>query len=180
MVVSSTWMRRRCFVAASIPLRIADGTSLALPMPKPTTLAEGSPITTSAEKLRFLPPFTTLVTRLIATTCSLRFKAAGSMRFTEVTMKLKLQSCFARGIGQRLDASMILKAAAVEDHTLDAFFLGALGHQLADGFGGGHVAAFGLGTLGDARCRHQRIAFAIIDDLGVDMGLAAKHRQARP
>src|ERR1700676_674344 len=45
IVVLSTLMRRRFFLAASIPLRIAEGTSLALPTPQPTTLAEGSPIT---------------------------------------------------------------------------------------------------------------------------------------
>src|SRR5579862_2495745 len=82
MVVPSIWMRRRFFLAASMPFRIADGTSLALPTPKPTTRAAGSPITTSAEKLRFLPPLTTLVTRLIDTTCSFRLSDCGSMRFT--------------------------------------------------------------------------------------------------
>jgi dihydroorotase len=40
-----------------------------------------NPTTTSAEKLRFLPPLTTLVTRLIDTTCSLRLSALASMRF---------------------------------------------------------------------------------------------------
>ena len=42
--------------------------------------AAGSPTTTSAEKLMFLPPLTTLVTRLMLTTCSFRFKVCGSMR----------------------------------------------------------------------------------------------------
>src|SRR5215472_6440763 len=111
------WIRRRFFLAASIPLRIADGTSLALPTPKPTTLAAGSPITTSAEKLRFLPPFTTFVTRLMATTCSLRFKADGSMRLTIAAMKLELQSRRPRGVGQRLDAAVIRISAPVEDHS---------------------------------------------------------------
>src|SRR5215470_16170939 len=60
--------RTRFFLADSIPLRIACGTSLALPEPYPTTAAEGSPTTTSAANDKFLPPFTTLVTRLIATT----------------------------------------------------------------------------------------------------------------
>src|SRR5947209_4478991 len=107
---------RRLFFAASIPLRIADGTSLALPTPYPTTLAEGSPITTRAEKLRFLPPFTTLVTRLIDTTCSLRFRLAGSMRFTEVVIELKLQSRRACGIGEGLHAAVI-RITRSEEHT---------------------------------------------------------------
>ena len=58
---------RRFFLASSIPLRIADGHLLGLavaeadaPLPSPTT--------TRAEKLKFLPPFTTLVTRLMWTT----------------------------------------------------------------------------------------------------------------
>src|SRR6266513_1400372 len=60
----------RLFFAASIPFLIADGTSFALPTPKPTT-PWPSPTTTSALKLRFLPPLTTFVTRLIETTVSL-------------------------------------------------------------------------------------------------------------
>src|SRR5580704_17198960 len=68
-----------------MPLRIAEGTSLALPTPKPTTRAEESPTTTRAEKLIFLPPLTTFVTRLIATTFSFRFSDCGSTRFTVVT-----------------------------------------------------------------------------------------------
>src|SRR5579862_9632656 len=69
-----------------MPLRIADGTSFALPTPKPTTRAEESPTTTRAEKLMFLPPLTTFVTRLIATTFSFRFSACGSTRFTVATV----------------------------------------------------------------------------------------------
>ena len=65
MVVASTFTLRRFFLAASMPFLMAAGTSRALPIPKPTTLASGSPTTTSAEKLRFLPPLTTLVTRLM-------------------------------------------------------------------------------------------------------------------
>src|SRR5262249_39420905 len=85
IVFSSRWIRRRFFLAASIPLRIAEGTSLALPTPKPTTRAEESPTTTRAEKLMFLPPLTTLVTRLIATTFSFKFRFCGSTRFTVAT-----------------------------------------------------------------------------------------------
>ena len=44
-----------------------------------------SPTTTSALKLRFLPPLTTLVTRLIDMTVSLRSKSAGSI-FTRVLL----------------------------------------------------------------------------------------------
>ena len=58
------------FLAISIPFLIAAGTSLALPEPKPTRPLP-SPTTTSAEKLKFLPPLTTLVTRLMWTTLSI-------------------------------------------------------------------------------------------------------------
>src|SRR6185369_13672381 len=58
----------RFFFADSIPLRIACGTSLALPLPYPTTPEPGSPTTTSAANDMFLPPLTTLVTRLMLTT----------------------------------------------------------------------------------------------------------------
>src|SRR5688572_11852135 len=70
MVVPLSGTLIRFFFAASMPFLIADGTSFALPTPKPTTPCP-SPTTTSALKLRFLPPLTTFVTRLIETTVSL-------------------------------------------------------------------------------------------------------------
>src|SRR4029077_12122893 len=68
----------RFFFADSIPFRIACGTSLALPEPYPTTAADGSPTTTSAANERFLPPLTTLVTRLMATTWSFNWNEFAS------------------------------------------------------------------------------------------------------
>ena len=59
------------FLASSIPLVIASVTSLAFPRPYPTTPFP-SPTTTIAEKLNRRPPLTTLATRFIATTFSLR------------------------------------------------------------------------------------------------------------
>ena len=78
---------------SSWPLRCPCGSPTALPSPcrrrsRPPS-PTGSPITTSAEKLRFLPPLTTLVTRLIATTCSFRFSVCGSMRFAVVLPCIK-------------------------------------------------------------------------------------------
>ncbi len=58
-----------------------------------------------------------------------------------VVCPLEIQSAFARGVGQRLDAAVIEVAAAVEDHVLDALFLRALGDQLADRFRGGDTGA---------------------------------------
>src|SRR5580704_13647880 len=124
MVVASTCTFRRFFFAASMPFLIAAGTSLALPVPKPTILAPGSPTTTSAEKLRFFPPLTTFVTRLIETTCSFRFRFPDSIRLADVAIILEFQSRFPRRIGQRLYAAVIQITAAIEDHRLDAFVLG--------------------------------------------------------
>src|SRR5947209_9335344 len=81
----------RFFLADSMPLRMACGTSLALPEPKPTTPADGSPTTTRAANDMFLPPLTTLVTRLIATTWSFRvYCDASSLRFGDGICFLRL------------------------------------------------------------------------------------------
>ena len=78
IVVPARGTRSNAFLAASMPFLMADGTSLALPTPNPTT-PWPSPTTTRALKLRFLPPLTTFVTRLIETTVSLRSKSLGSI-----------------------------------------------------------------------------------------------------
>src|SRR5712691_4292013 len=64
---SGTRMRPR--LAASVALRIASGTSRALPCPKPTR-PFSSPTTTSAANPKRRPPFTTLATRLMWTSLS--------------------------------------------------------------------------------------------------------------
>ena len=56
--------------AITPPLRIASGTSLARPMPKPTR-PWPSPTTTMAVKEKRRPPLTTLATRLMWTTFSM-------------------------------------------------------------------------------------------------------------
>src|SRR5690606_4201559 len=63
---SRSGTRTRLRFACSVALRIASGTSLALPLPKPTR-PRWSPTTTSAAKPKRLPPFTVFDTRLIAT-----------------------------------------------------------------------------------------------------------------
>src|ERR1051326_2380107 len=60
---------------------------------------------------------------------------------------LELQSRFARGIGQGLDAPVIQVAAAVEYDLVDALGLGPLGDQFADGLGRGDIAAGRLARL---------------------------------
>src|SRR5262245_12143314 len=121
MVVPLSGTLIRFFFAASMPFLIAEGTSFAFPTPKPTT-PWPSPTTTSALKLRFLPPLTTFVTRLIETSLSLFSSCEASIfslvRFISAT--LELQTCFARGVGDGLHAPMIEKSVSIEDHTLDA------------------------------------------------------------
>src|SRR5262249_32563659 len=142
MVVARTCTLRRFFFAASMPFLIAAGTSFALPVPKPTIFAPGSPTTTKAEKLRFLPPFTTFVTRLMETTCSFRFRFRKSMRLAAVTdMSKNPQPRCAGGTAQRLDAAVIEIPAAIEYHGFHTFVLGPLGDQLADGLRAGDVSA---------------------------------------
>src|SRR5512146_2996309 len=125
MVVPTSGTRTSDFFAASMPFLIADGTSFALPMPKPTT-PWPSPTTTRALKLRFLPPLTTFVTRLIETTLSLMSSCDGSIRSRVRIPLLEFQSCFARGIRHGANAPVIEEAAAVEDHALDALLDGPL------------------------------------------------------
>ena len=67
-----------------MPFLMAEGTSFALPTPNPTT-PWPSPTTTSALKLRFLPPLTTFVTRLMFTTVSFRSSCDASI-FSRVSI----------------------------------------------------------------------------------------------
>src|SRR6185312_7795490 len=182
MVVASTWILRRFFFAASMPFLIAAGTSLALPVPKPTIFALGSPTTTSAEKLRFLPPFTTLVTRLIDTTCSFRFRLLDSMRFVNIAMRsLELQSRFAGRVGERLDAPVIEITAAIEHDLRNALFFRPLGNEAADFLRAGDIAAAREARLlFHRRCRGDCVAAPVVDHLGEDMIQTPENRQPRP
>jgi hypothetical protein len=92
----------------------------ALPTPKPTT-PWPSPTTTSALKLRFLPPLTTLVTRLIETTVSLMSSWDGSI-FSRVESlisrpRLELEPGLPSRLGHGADAPVVQEAVAVEHHT---------------------------------------------------------------
>src|SRR5437867_2415947 len=118
--------RMRFFLAASMPFLMADGTSFALPIPKPTT-PWPSPTTTRALKLRFLPPLTTLVTRLIDTTLSLMSSCEGSIRSRVRILLLEFQSRFARRVGDRAYPAVIEEAAPVEDDAFDPLFDRAFG-----------------------------------------------------
>src|SRR5688500_5153511 len=171
-----------------MPFWMADGTSYAMPTPKPTT-PWPSPTTTSALKLRFLPPLTTFVTRLIETTVSLISSCDASTfsrsRFMSA-MRLKLQTCFARRVGHCLHAPVIEEPVAVEHHALDALFEQPLGDGLANRLRALDVAAGrllrqrALDRRLDGRRRRNRAAGHVVHDLHVDVGDAAEHGQPRP
>src|ERR1700726_2099864 len=189
MVVPFMLSLIKFFLACSMPFLMAMGTSRALPMPKPAW-PRLSPTTTSAEKLRFFPPLTTLVTRLMAMTSSLRSDGLTSRR--RRTAKLSLKICFdiglelyprfPRRIRERLDAAVVLVPAAVEHYFADSSGLGALGNGFADDLGRGDVAAaleilfrFFVNRTGGNQC----LAGAVVNDLRVDMAQRAIHAEAR-
>src|ERR1700692_2001497 len=155
------------------------GTSGALPMPKPA-LPFWSPTTTRAEKLRFLPPLTTLVTRWMATTWSFKLLALTSMfrRTASVSLRmifditLKFQPRFPGRRGQGFHAAVVHVTAAVEPPLLDPGRFGALGNLFPDHFGRRHVVAslkFLARFLVDGTRRDQRAPAAVFDDLRVDV-----------
>src|SRR6516165_10633269 len=189
---SGTRMRPR--LAASVALRIASGTSRALPWPKPTR-PFWSPITTRAAKPKRLPPLTTFATRLMWTSLSTNSLSRSSrsllrsrpprsrspaMAFS-VSLKIQLeaQSAFARGIRERLDAAVIEVTAAIEHDLGDAVLHRTFRQKLADRLGGVDVRP-GLAALAhrllQRRCRRKRHALEVIDDLGVDVLGRAEHR----
>src|SRR5579859_2714344 len=177
------------FLACSMPFLMAIGTSRALPIPKPAW-PWLSPTTTSAEKLRFLPPLTTLVTRLIATTSS--FNSAGLTSSSRRTARLSLRICFdiglelqprfPRRVSERLHAAVILVSAAIEYDFFNASSFGAFGNGLADDFGCRNVAAalqrfLGLAVIGAGG--DDGLSGAVVNDLGVDVVERAIHAKAR-
>src|SRR5688572_11104699 len=96
-----------------------------------------SPTTVSAAKPSTRPPFTTLVTRLIATI----FSRNPSVRSSPgcildacsfaICWSLELQPGRPRGLGERLDAPVELVARAIESDLLDAELLCFFGDALA-------------------------------------------------
>src|ERR1700674_1714611 len=193
---SRSGTRTSARLAASVALRIASGTSRALPWPKPTR-PFWSPATTRAAKPKRRPPFTTLATRLMWTSLSTRPPSRSSRpprsrprprsrrsRCSAILHRpLELQSTLAGGVGERLDAPVIEIAAAIEDDRLHALGDGALGHELAHRFRGVDIGA-GLEAaahvLLHARRRNHGLALQVIDDLGVDVLRRAEDRQPRP
>src|SRR3954468_21348753 len=192
----------RLRLAASVALRIASGTSRALPWPKPTR-PFWSPTITSAAKPKRRPPFTTLATRLMCTSLSTNSLGSrwpprsrpppsrlGSRAIRIFSLfgqfarphPLEIQAAFARGVGERLDAPVVAVAAAIEHDVLDALLDRALGDELADRLrridvgAGLQVAAH---VLLKRRGRRNRCAPSVVDHLGVNVLARAMHGQPR-
>ena len=139
IVVPTIGIRIRFFLASSTPLRIASGTSPALPSPTPTWPAP-SPTTIIALKLKRRPPLTTFATRLIWTTRSSSVSLLASMRGTSGSSEI--QAGFASRVRKGLDATVVPEPGAVEDDLADPGRLGPLGHEAADG---GRIGRLGAG-----------------------------------
>src|SRR5665811_2524539 len=131
MVVPTIGILMRFFFASSTPLRMASGTSPALPSPAPTC-PWPSPTMTTAEKLKRRPPLTTLATRLIWTTRSSSVSLAGSILATGGLLLLEVETGFPRGVGERLDPAVVAIPGSVEDNLRDPGGSGPLGDQAAD------------------------------------------------
>src|SRR5580693_5424466 len=183
-------LRRACSVA----LRMASGTSRALPAPKPT-LPFLSPTTTRAAKPNRRPPFTTLATRLMLTSFSVNSLSSRSRpcrspsrprrspceRACERAMPTlsKIQTALAGGIGQGFDPAVKQISAAIKDDLLDPGRFGSLSHQLADGARRGNVGArleAGLQPAVEGRGRRQSPSGRVVDHLRVDVLGGTKHR----
>src|SRR5262249_17041376 len=141
------------FFACSTDLRMASGTSRALPSPTPTW-PWPSPTTTSAVNEKRRPPFTTFATRLIATTRSVRSSALASIRASATQSSLELQPGRPRRLGQGLHSPVVLISAAVEHDLAHAGRLRLLRDQLAHDLGRSDVAT-GLRPL--SKCRRPAV-----------------------
>src|SRR3712207_4084448 len=145
-----------------------------------------SPTTTSAVNEKRRPPLTTLATRLISTTRSWRSRPAdetdrsgAGMKARECRSRSEVEAALAGALGQRLDAAVVLVAAAIEHRGVHAGALGALGEQRPGAARLVHrlqVAQVAL-RPGDGR---QRAARVVVDELGEHAAIRAAHRDARP
>ena len=124
--------------ASSVALRIASGTSLALPVPKPT-LPRPSPTTTSAAKPKRRPPFTTFATRLIPTSFSISSGSSRCMcsvlsllRAIDDAPYLKLKTSFSCSICKRFHPSVKKITTTVKYYSLNTGLCCAFSNRLAD------------------------------------------------
>src|SRR6188472_3073590 len=105
------------FLASSIPFVIASCTSLAFPIPWPTTPAS-LPTTTNAEKLKARPPFVVLTTRLMATTLSFNSR---SPAFTLFDIKFDIYFFFIRNFIIKKQVRLLLHLQLLLLHGHDRY-----------------------------------------------------------
>src|SRR5258706_1074181 len=180
-------------LACSVALRMASGTSRALPAPWPTRPLP-SPTTTRAAKPKRRPPFTTLATRLMLTSFSTispsspRLRSPPRSRRSPLSLRailrplLEGQAALTGGVGQGFHPAMKQIRTTVEDHFLDPGGDGAFGQQLADRLGRVDVGAgleAGLQRLVDGGGSRQRQALLFVDDLGRDVQARTEDRKPR-
>src|ERR1700687_351523 len=184
MVCPKSGTLKRFFFAFSPPLRIASGTSLAFPSPTPTWPAP-SPTTTSAAKENRRPPLTTLATRLMLTTRSVRSRSLGLIGVAtfQCSFRLEFQAGFSRRLRHRGDPPMVGETVAIENHRFHLSRLALLRDQLSHPLGIRLLVPLltaALELLGKGRCKRHRLAARIVDDLGVDVIEAPIDGQPRP
>src|ERR1700693_3839301 len=182
MVVPTMGTVIMCFLPSTTPLRMASGTSPALPRPAPTRPLP-SPTTTRALKEKRRPPLTTLATRLRETIFSWNSLPRSSRRSMRIPMS-ELQPALAGCLGERLDAAMEEIPGAIEHDRVHAGGLGSLRDRLADrrGAGGGACACAAEGSTerGLGRRRgNQRPPGGVVDELRADVTKAAEYSKAR-
>src|SRR5438270_1502704 len=148
------------------------------------TISRSSPTTTSAVKEKRRPPLTTLATRLISTTRSWSSSPEAETVRSRVAISrsrvagLERQPAVTGALGEGLDASVVLVAAAVEHRLLDPGRLGPLGQQRPGSPGLDHArqpAEIGLGPVD----RRQRDPGVIVDQLREHAPVGAEHRDPR-
>src|SRR5436309_12335097 len=187
MVPSVMGTASMLFLASSIPLRIASGTSLALPSPKPTCPLP-SPTTTSALKLKRRPPFTTFATRLMWTTFSFSSTPWASVMMrrgppeerSAIYPFSELESALARALGHGAHAAVVEEAVAVEHDLVDPLLAAAPRGEQLHLLGGAHVR--GLlelrAQLGrERRDREPRLARAVGHHLHLGVPARAEVRE---
>src|SRR5512146_325491 len=165
-----------------IALEMATGTSRALPKPKPTRPAP-SPTTVSAVKPNCRPPLTTFAVRLTATSFSTSSSWGWPFSALAIVFTwLELEARFARGLGERLHAPVVLESRTVEGDLLDARGLSTLRNGLADGLGGIDIAG-ALEALAHRVLQRRGGGYhrrsGRVGDLCIDMTRRAMHREAR-
>src|SRR5690554_4757590 len=175
------------FSARSFPLRIASGTSFALPWPTPTR-PRSSPTTTIALKEKRRPPLTTFATRLTCTPRSISsWRSDARGRFTCARSELtgrssEDQASFACALGEGTNAAAcVAVAVSVKDHAGDARCDAAFGQRTADFVSTSHfcVAFFAREVFLDRRRRSQGYATRVANDLRVDVLARTENAEAR-